>query len=343
MIRPVDYASESRELVDVLQKNLPYLPHGLLFDWLYLRNPEGQARTWVAVDPESQGILGVAAAFPRLVYCDGAEARGYVLGDFCIDPAHRSLGLAVSLQRTCLEGLAAGGADFAFDFPSANMLAVYKRLRLEANATLIRYAKPIRANRKIAQHVRVGALARGLGAAANVGLRVRDTSLRLTGDWTIVAEAAPWGEEFTLATREWTSNSAICVARTAKFLNWRYAEHPQQRYELLTARHKSDLHGYLIHHSNGEDCVIDDLVAENDAVRRALLAKTVALARERGVHTLSSPWLDSHPGTQLLEKCGFRPREASPVVLLAFAGGEQRQIGPAESRCWYLSHGDWES
>jgi len=133
------------------------------------------------------------------------------------------------------------------------------------------------------------------------------------------------------------------VARTAKYLNWRYAEHPQQHYELLTARHGSGLHGYLTHHSNGEDCVIDDLVAETDAVCLALLAEAIARARASGVHTLSAPWLGSHPGTQLLEKCGFRPREASPVVLLALAPGKQGQIGPADGCCWYLSHGDWES
>ena len=31
--------------------------------------------------------------------------RSYVLGDFCIDASHRSLGLALTLQRACMEGL----------------------------------------------------------------------------------------------------------------------------------------------------------------------------------------------------------------------------------------------
>jgi hypothetical protein len=341
-VRPLEYASESQELVEVLQKNLPYLPHGLLFEWLYLRNPEGQARTWVAIDPGSRRIVGVAAAFPRLVYRNGAESRGYVLGDFCIDAGHRSLGLAVTLQRACLEGLAAEGADFAFDFPSVNMLAVYKRLRIEANATLIRYAKPIRADRKIAQKVPVPALARGLGIVANATLRLRDTGFHRSGGWTISVEAGPWGEEFTSATRAWSGNSTTLVARTAKYLNWRFAGHPLQRYELVTARLKGALHGYLIHHSNGEDCTIDDLVAVDDGVRRALLTETVALVRERGIHTLSAPWLCSHRGTKLLEKGGFRPRESSPVVLLPLQHASERPIGTTEDD-WQLTNGDWES
>lgn len=344
-VRAADYASDSQELVEVLQKNLPHLPHGLLFDWLYLRNPEGQARTWVALDPGSQRIIGVAAAFPRLIYCNGAEARGYVLGDFCIDAGHRSLGLAVTLQRTCLEGLAAEGARFAFDFPSLNMLAVYKRLRIEANATLIRYAKPIRADRTIARKAPVRALARGIGAVANAGLRLRDARLRRNGEWTFAVEPGPWGEEFTRAAREWSRNSGISVARTAKYLNWRFGGHPKQTYELMTARRDGGLCGYVIYRSvgssQGEDCTIDDLVAADDGVRQALLMETVAVVRRRGIHTLSVPWLSSHPGTQLLEKCGFWPRESSSVVLLELGGGEG-PIEPAKGS-WYLGSGDWES
>ena len=123
-VRPAHYESQSQELIGVLQMNLPQLPHLRLFPWLYLGNPEGQALTWVASDAER--IVGVAAAFPRRFYFFGEETRGYVLGDFCINPGHRSLGLAVALQRACLEGLSAGDAGFIVDFPSQTMLAIYK-------------------------------------------------------------------------------------------------------------------------------------------------------------------------------------------------------------------------
>src|SRR6202040_2704600 len=102
---PARYESDARELIDTLQTNLPHLPHARLFPWLYLHNPEGRALTWIATDSETGRIIGVAAAFPRRVYCDGQEMRSYVLGDFCIDAGYRSLGLALTLQRACLDGL----------------------------------------------------------------------------------------------------------------------------------------------------------------------------------------------------------------------------------------------
>src|SRR5277367_3683438 len=109
---------------------------------------------------------------------------------------------------------------------------------------MIRYAKPLRADRKVAYRVPVPAIARGLTVAANAALRLRDARMGRTGDWTIAADPGPWGEEFTRAAQEWSSSVGVCVARTAEYLNWRYREHPLQKYEMLTARQGSGLSGY---------------------------------------------------------------------------------------------------
>ena len=339
-VRRADLECDRRGLLDTLRTNLPHLPHELFFDWLYRRNPEGKAVVWVASEPDSGRMIGMAAAFPRRVYCSGQEAKGYVLGDFCVASDYRSLGLALSLQRACLEGLAAGGARFALDFPSEGMMAVYRRLRVGTAQTMIRHAKPLDAGRKVAERVTVGVLAKGLTALANGGLRLRDAGTRRRTGWTIAVEAGPWGEEFTQAAQEWSRAFGTCVVRTAEYLNWRYGEHPTRHYEMLTARGGSGLHGYVVLHVQGENCTIDDLMAEDDAVRRDLLVESIAIARARRVPTLSAPWLSSHPGGELLRKCGFRPRESCPVVLLSWPGTTGAGPDPAG---WYVSHGDWET
>lgn len=335
---PVRSEVESRQLVDTLQTNLPYLPHAHRFSWLYLRNPAGPALVWVATDSDTNRITGIAAAFPRRIYYRGSELRGYVLGDFGIDAWHRSLGLALALQRACLEGLAGENAAFAFDFPSRSMMAVYTRLHIGANTTMVRYAKPMRVDRHVAERVPIPGIARSLSAVVNAGLRIRDRRPSRGSSWTIAVEPAPWGEEFTDAVREWGPRLGVFVARTAEYLNWRYGEHPLRCYEMLTAREGVRLCGYLIHHANGHDHVIADLVAENDEVGSLLLGQATAVARERCAHTLSCPWLAMHSGKQLLERCGFRPRETSPVVVLGLSG---ERVEP-ETDQWLLTSGDWE-
>jgi hypothetical protein len=339
-VRRADLESDRRELINLLQTNLPQLPHEQFFDWLYNNNPEGPALTWIAMEASSGRFIGMAAAFPRQTYDLGGEVRCYVLGDFCIVPEYRSLGLALTLQRTCLAGLSEQGARFALDFPSDGMLAVYRRLRIQPDKTMIRYAKLLRADRKIGERVAIDAVADGLTVIANGILRLRDGRKRRRTTWTIAKEDGPCGEEFTQTALEWSVTTRSCAARTADFLNWRYHQHPLWRYEMLTARGEGKLHGYLIQHPYREDYFIDELMGEDDAVRRDLLLQCIAIARGRQVQMLCAPWLSSHFLPELLRECGFRPRESRPVVLLSWPSDEGATGGDKQE--WYVSGGDWE-
>lgn len=338
-VRPVCFQSDEPALIELLQTNLPYRQHADFFQWLYRDNPAGEALALVAADPDSGQIVGAAAAFPRLIQCAGTEARGFVLGDFCIDRKHRSLGLALALQRACLEGIATPCPAFVFDFPSQTMLAIYKRLRIEVNAAMVRYAKPLRADRQIAARVPVPVVARGLSLVANAGLQLRDSGKR-AANWSFAAESGPWGEEFTEAARQWSPAAAICVLRTADHLNWRYRRHPAQSYEMWTARQNGKLRGYLILHVDRDDGAIDDLLAEDSPVCAALLAEATVVARQRGLHTLNAPWLPTHRDRQILEQCGFQARESHPAVLLAPA--QPGHAAPAPDQ-WFLTSGDSEA
>jgi Acetyltransferase (GNAT) domain len=339
-VRRANPESDRGELLDLLQANLPQLPHAQYFDWLYRNNPEGLALTWVATDTGGRRLIGMASAFPRRTYHLGSEVPCYVLGDFCIVPEYRSLGLALTLQRTCLAGLSEQGARFALDFPSDGMLAVYRRLGIQPDRTMVRYAKMLRANRKIAEHVAGSVVAYGLTVVANGILKLRDTRSRRRTTWTIAKEDGPCGEEFTQTALEWSLTTRNCAARTADFLNWRYHQHPLWQFEVLTARGEGKLHGYLIQHPYRDDYFIDEVMGEDEAVRRDLLLEAIAIARARGVQTLCAPWLSSHSLPELLRDYGFLPRESHPVVLLSWLSGEG---GPAgDKQDWYVSGGDGE-
>jgi GNAT superfamily N-acetyltransferase len=338
-VRALNFDSEMEQYLDLLQANLPYLPHARLFHWLYHQNPEGRALAWVVVGSDGKQIIGAAAAFPRKFYCRGKERRGYVLGDFCIAPENRALGVALALQKACLERIAEEG-DFAYDFPSRSMLAVYQRMRIEMNGTMIRYSKPLRADRKIERIVPLGGVARGLSAVASATLRLFDTRYQPAGDWMVGVEEGPWGVEFTEAARRWSSREKICVARTAEYLNWRYQEHPERQFEMVTARQNGHLCGYLVRHVKEQDCVIDDLLAESGCVTEALLRETIVFAWKQRLNSLNAPWMRGHAETRILENCGFRPRESTPLVLLVLPKAK----GLAEEdHEWFLTDGDRES
>lgn len=343
LVRSVEFESEREAFIAALQKQVPYLPHARLFPWLYCRNPNGAARAWVAVDSGNDEIVGVAAAFPRRIRHCGSEALGYLLGDFGIDVRHRSLGLAVALQRACLEGLAECGAKFVIDFPSDSMLSVYKRLRIDGAERLVRYAKPLRVDRKMARAMPIRLVANAASALGNAGIRIRDRHLDRLESCTVTAEKGPWGEELNELINKCIADIAGSVIRTAAYLNWRYYQHPEREYIMLTARRSGALVGYAICQITNEDWYIDDLLAENDEVRRSLVVATLKIARERHVHTISAPWLSTDAAAaQIFESCHFRARESRPVVLLE-QSKKAAGFTPVRESGWHLTRGDAES
>jgi len=342
LVRSADVRRESRTLTAFLSAYLSPSANDARFSWLYCQNPAGMARVWVVCEAETDMIIGVAAAFPRRIYCQEREMRGYVLGDFCIHPEFRSLGPALALQRDSLEDLSRQGTGYVFDFPSSSMLAIYKRLRIEPQDSVIRFAKPLRADREILKRIPSKTAGRTLSVAANAALRLRDLGLSRSTAWTITEENTPCGEEFTVAFRQWAPQMGICADRSADYLNWRFLQHPQKRYQLLTARQEGRLCGYLIYHRAGEDATVVDLFAEQSQVVKALLVETIAAMRNCGVHTLSTPLLESHGSRKILEDCGFQPRESAPVVLLGLPWPANHRAAQGAD-LWYLTHGDRES
>lgn len=336
IVRPVLIREESASLTAFLSAHLSPEATGERYDWLYCRNPAGIARAWMARENGTDRIIGVSAAFPRKICCRGKEVPGYVLGDFCIHPDYRSLGPAMALQRRTIEDLSNDGVRFVFDFPSTSMQAIYKRLRIEPRESVIRFAKPLRADRQIQKRVSTGAAGAALAVAANAALRLRDAGLARSSEWTITASTTRCGEEFTAAFHRWAPRMGTCAERSAEYLNWRFLEHPQRRYQILNARKQGNLCGYLIFHGEGEDATIVDLFAEKEEVSKALLTEAVASTRNQGFQTLSAPLLSSHWGGKTFEDCGFQLRESSPVVALNY--GEAQ---PAAEL--YLMHGDRES
>ena len=342
LVRRAEVHEEKATLMAFLSSYLSPDADEARYEWLYCKNPEGMARVWVVCESRTGMIIGVAAAFPRRIHCGGKEVRGYVLGDFCIHPDHRSLGPALALQKRSLEDLSGEGAGFVFDFPSTSMLAIYKRLRIEPQESVIRFAKPLRADRQIRQRIPSKAAGRTLAVAANAAFRLRDAGLGRSNAWTISEETEPCGEEFTLATQRWVPRMGLCARRNADYLNWRFLQHPQRRYQFLTARKDGRLCGFLIYHWAGEDATVVDLLGEEDAVCKALLVETIAIMRGNGVNTVSAPFLSSHAGREILEDCGFKPRESTPVILLTLPWAANRQVDQG-ANCWYLTHGDRES
>jgi hypothetical protein len=244
-----------------------------------------------------------------------------VLGDFCLSDRYRSLGPALQLQRACLAQVDAGPAAFCYDFPSAGMMAVYRRLGLNPIGTMLRLTLPLRLDHRVARQIGVPWLSRGLSSVGNRALSMMGPRSR-AADVSVGIDDRECGEEFSEVAREVGARYGVCVNRTATYLNWRYRDNPTGRFEFVTARRRGRLRAYAVVSRQTDSATLEDLYgADESGILETLLAGVARRLRDERVATLDAPVHDSHPLVSTLRRCGFRPRESRPVVAYAPATG----------------------
>lgn len=341
-LRAGDLDRDAAPLLKLLQEQLSTSIDFNRFDWLYRKCPHGKAEVWLAAEAGSGRLVGSAAVFPRKINLPQGESKGYVLGDFCVSADKRSLGLAIRLQRKCLETVQNGTFSAGFDLPSRTMLAVYRRLGLVPRTELIRMVKLLRADRKIASKIKNKTVSRVLGGAANTLLALNHGSNRMKSGITITTQEGRCSEEYTALAREVGGGLGICVDRSADYLNWRYVEHPYNKYEFLAARYRGQLKGYLVFlEDDAKATIVDWFSHENRDLRMDLIRGLVVLLKQRGCESVQASILASHPCREELKALGFRFRDSSPVISLRQTARKPGTEGGNEN--WFLMDGDRES
>jgi hypothetical protein len=341
-IRRADLNTDREILIDALSRYLNPVADARRFDWLYKDNPHGEAEVWMAFDQDSGVVVGSAAAFPRRLYFRSREETVWVLGDFCINSQYRSLGPAVELQRACLAGVGFRNVAFCYDFPSAGMMAVYKRLGISPFAEVLRLARPLRIDRQVQSVIKSPIIARGVATIGNLLLATRDFQPFKNGNLTAALHDGECGEEFSDLCRRIADRYGVCVQRSAEYLNWRYLANTYCTYEIVTVRRNGDLLGYAVIGQNGKECMIADLFGiDSPKVIRRLVKEVVSLGHARGVHTVSIPALEFHPWITLFHDLGFRDRESKPMVL--YAPKDDTLAKTLENKRWFIMHGDRDS
>jgi len=343
VVLPADLAADRTAIIRFLREHLTPESNEERFEWLYLNCPLGFARAWLARDSKLDALIGVGAAFPRRMSVCGIVYSCWVLGDFCIREDYRSLGPALLLQRACLSIVENDNATFCYDYPGKGMMAIYRRLGVSAQGQWVRFAKPLRVDRMVRKIVHNDRLTKGISAAGNRLLGLRNHVHRSSPMTSVAFHQGRLDEEFTHLSQRLAARFRVCGHRTAEYLNWRFLDNPMTRCRILTARHGSELMAYAVISATNEEAVLLDLFgdSESGAVRDLLTALPETL-RDEQISNLSFHSLDSNPWISSLLKMGFYRRESAPFVV--HARPESPLSGAiTDNRDWFLTQGDRDS
>jgi len=294
------------------------------WQWKFRDNPVGEFQISLAEDSETGAIVGQYAAIPLAVWMEGGRGKTAQIVDLLVLPSWRRYGgrpgLFAHLGRLWIDTYideASGQDTFAFGWPVPAWRAGQKYLNyLNVRDWDILFRE----------------LAPGFAPRPMPGdLEVRDVGR--------------YGEEVDQLWQGLQGEIKLAVVRDARYLNWRYADHPDVSYRLLECRARGSgvLRGLAVY-ATGDwprphtGMIVDWLLpaADTDATA-ALLARCEQLAAQDGVEVLATIFNHVDPRFLTFQRAGFLVLGTSYFVVIKTV---PRLDTVYYRDHWYLTPGD---
>jgi hypothetical protein len=129
--------------------------------------------------------------------------------------------------------------------------------------------------------------------------------------------------------------------RDARYLNWRWRDHPVLRPVVLAALDSGRLNGYIVMAENHGLLEIRDVFPfEPGATVDALLTAAIQHGWRRQVSSISMIVLSENPLLPLLESRGFRPRPETSEAYVFAPDSSRFAETIATANNWFMTSGD---
>jgi len=344
VVREADLGADKQALQNVLSENRDYKITPERYEWLYLQNPFGPARAWLAIDGKSGRAIGASAALPRTFWVKGNRVQAHVLSDFSIAEEYRSLGPAAKLNRASIEPALGGTIAFAYDFPSEAMAAVHRWLKAKPLGRMLRYVKILRLDSKMDGLFGRGIVSRSLSWFGNklLELQLHESAV---GEGYSFEHRKLFSDSFDTSfdrlDKELASGLAVCGVRNSAYLNWRYGANPLREFWVLSLLKDKALCGYCVYTAHEKRLAVYDLFCENIfELEQRILKALLLVARFQGAQAIEVSLLETNPWIPIVSTEGFRERPpVSEVFVFTIKGGEFTGLVDKKEN-WYMTMGD---
>jgi GNAT superfamily N-acetyltransferase len=333
VVRRVSPVEVRQELLDLLQRNLG-ISQERIFDWRYTMNPAGQTWCWFAYEGNGSSAVAMTSLFPRRMHVDGNLVTCGQVTHFVIEPAYRSLGPALLLQRATFEPVDSGEVAFCYDCPPHDQgMSTFLRLGMKASCEVTRYTLLLRSDEFFHKRLGKGRWTKPLTTASNLALRMRKKPRPVPG-LEISEHEGTFGAEFSELDRQVSSAGVVRASRSAEDLQWRYRQDPgsadagvaagladdeQGEYRILAARKSGELLAFLalqVVRETGVAHILDLFGFQPHQVGAALLESAVDICRKRNLHSLYGFCSEQSELDSLFRRRGFLPRERIARVVV---------------------------
>jgi len=313
------------------------------YQWLHRNNPHGTALTWLAIDNQTQRIVGCSSSFPKKVWLRDRFTLCTIGGDTYVAPEWRRKGIIDSLHKAILKERQDRDMAKEFGFSlAANIRALIKTGYqvpgdfLDSRKLLS--VKPLLKKAKLAGMFPAGVLRLideiFLGFTENRLSRLHDSKY-------VVSEMVSFDDSFEALIAEVTPSFNICCLRDMPFLRWRFLDNPFRKYTLLkiTEQKNGKLHGYAALEGSGDCLLVSDLfVRREDEVVESLLRALIKYGVAHSFNWISMKINPEGPYGHNLIRCGFKFNTSNRYPFIVWSEHDKEYF--VNLKNWYLTVAD---
>lgn len=312
------------------------------YQWFYLDNPGGVAKTWLLKHDDTGEFVGMASLFPRMFLVNGKPASIWVGGDLFIRKDHQLLAPAMMLTRRLKNDSNHAGIDAIYFLPNSRADPVADRAGFTCLGPTIRLVKVFKSTRHLKEN--------GLRATTFLG-PLLDLILRIASydTWHYVSKQ---GFKFELLTDVdkrfddlWNSIAnrfSVVGARTSQYLHWKFVDDPDDENLIyaMFSPDKSSLLGYIIFNLERNSIQIRDLLfIDEKTIVNSLIAGFLRHIRKMNVESVYIVQLENRSMEKLFRRFGLVHRKPSRNVYYYAAN---KTLAPVldNAQNWFLLQSD---
>jgi hypothetical protein len=342
VIRDADLIEDQTLLVRTLNQNRARITDERRYRWLYLDNPFGKAKAWIAVDDRNNAIAGFTAVFPRLMYVDGEKVLCWNCGDFSINQSYRTLGVAVQLRSAATRIVNERQVPFLYAHPNDRMKIVHLRAGHKVIGQMVRFAIPLRIDRCLPLFPGRSWVSSGLTYVANALRSIRDQPRRLRQSFQAkICDRFPEDAPFNSLLEDVRGRLPIFGLRNYEFLKWRFGMNPMIRLHTLLLYRTGELVGYAFYSFKDETMYINDMFTLPElGISDALISHLTDIGCDHRAKAVSVTLLESNPLIQSLIGGGYLRRPETSSVIVHTAPGSPWGPMLQDKTNWFMTVGD---
>ena len=233
----VDTEAQKQAILDLTKKTFGdvNIAGTVYFDWQYRDNPNGKAIVLLSHDNNSNDMLvGTHTLIPLKLIVDGEIIISSLCCNVQIHPDYRKKHIFSNLLLSVPNSALAHNIHSFFGIPNNNSFKAFINNGSIEITRLPLLIKPIK-------------LSEYFGSPIKQILKPFDIFWKNTNTFSGIDELdGNFDDSFENLAKKTSKRVSVMNSRTKEFLNWRYKNHPTQKYQIFTLKTNNELIGYII-------------------------------------------------------------------------------------------------